>query len=111
MGRGRGGVIGGAQLHGRYHPRPTLPIEGEGLLCGDFDLTVLKGSQLAPRVLLRTLPVATATHLLTENEATAHPPSEPVVVRCAGDSGDGMQLTGRRFTPPTAHAGNDLATC
>jgi 2-oxoglutarate ferredoxin oxidoreductase subunit alpha len=34
--------------------------------------------------------VATATHLLTEKEATAHPPQEAVVVRFAGDSGDGM---------------------
>ena len=32
------------------------------------------------------------------------------VVRFAGDSGDGMQLTGDRFTSQTAVAGNDLAT-
>jgi len=32
------------------------------------------------------------------------------VVRFAGDSGDGMQLTGDRFTTQTALAGNDLAT-
>lgn len=32
------------------------------------------------------------------------------VVRFAGDSGDGMQLTGSRFTIATAAAGNDLAT-
>ena len=32
------------------------------------------------------------------------------VVRFAGDSGDGMQLTGSRFTMATALAGNDLAT-
>jgi len=54
--------------------------------------------------------VATATHLLTEKEATAHPPIEAVVVRFAGDSGDGMQLTGGQFTLSTALAGNDLAT-
>jgi 2-oxoglutarate ferredoxin oxidoreductase subunit alpha len=54
--------------------------------------------------------VATATHLLTENEATAHPVQEAVVVRFAGDSGDGMQLTGGQFTLSTALAGNDLAT-
>ncbi len=35
---------------------------------------------------------------------------ESVVVRFAGDSGDGMQLTGGRFTVETALAGNDLAT-
>ena len=38
--------------------------------------------------------MATATHLLTEKEATANPPRDAVVVRFAGDSGDGMQLTG-----------------
>jgi 2-oxoglutarate ferredoxin oxidoreductase subunit alpha len=35
---------------------------------------------------------------------------ERVVVRFAGDSGDGMQLTGDRFTNATALVGNDLAT-
>jgi 2-oxoglutarate/2-oxoacid ferredoxin oxidoreductase subunit alpha len=33
-----------------------------------------------------------------------------VVVRFAGDSGDGMQLTGDRFTSETAALGNDLST-
>ena len=33
-----------------------------------------------------------------------------VVVRFAGDSGDGMQLTGNRFTDATAVMGNDLST-
>ncbi|MFU8839941.1 MAG: 2-oxoacid:acceptor oxidoreductase subunit alpha [Nitriliruptoraceae bacterium] len=32
------------------------------------------------------------------------------VIRFAGDSGDGMQLTGDRFTTQSAIAGNDLAT-
>ncbi len=35
---------------------------------------------------------------------------ETVIVRFAGDSGDGMQLVGDRFTAATAHAGNDLST-
>jgi 2-oxoglutarate ferredoxin oxidoreductase subunit alpha len=35
---------------------------------------------------------------------------ERVVVRFAGDSGDGMQLVGGRFTDATALLGNDLAT-
>src|SRR5437588_6131000 len=35
---------------------------------------------------------------------------ERVVVRFAGDSGDGMQLVGSRFTDATAMLGNDLAT-
>ncbi|GAA4753169.1 2-oxoacid:acceptor oxidoreductase subunit alpha [Nocardioides endophyticus] len=33
-----------------------------------------------------------------------------VVIRIAGDSGDGMQLTGERFTQETASFGNDLST-
>jgi 2-oxoglutarate ferredoxin oxidoreductase subunit alpha len=33
-----------------------------------------------------------------------------VTIRFAGDSGDGMQLTGDRFTIDTASLGNDLAT-
>ena len=41
-----------------------------------------------------------------ENPATP----DAVVVRFAGDSGDGMQLTGGQFTLSTALAGNDLAT-
>src|SRR5215207_6387980 len=35
---------------------------------------------------------------------------ERVIIRFAGDSGDGMQLTGDRFTSETAVMGNDLAT-
>ena len=35
---------------------------------------------------------------------------EKVVIRFAGDSGDGMQLTGSQFTETTAVMGNDLAT-
>jgi len=38
------------------------------------------------------------------------PHPEAVVVRFAGDSGDGMQLTGGQFTLSTALAGNDLST-
>ncbi|MFB6620651.1 2-oxoglutarate ferredoxin oxidoreductase subunit alpha, partial [Streptomyces sp. NPDC056367] len=32
-----------------------------------------------------------------------------VIIRFAGDSGDGMQLTGDRFTSETASFGNDLS--
>ncbi|MCU0302105.1 MAG: 2-oxoacid:acceptor oxidoreductase subunit alpha [Candidatus Nanopelagicales bacterium] len=35
---------------------------------------------------------------------------EKVIIRFAGDSGDGMQLTGDRFTHETASFGNDLST-
>jgi 2-oxoglutarate ferredoxin oxidoreductase subunit alpha len=35
---------------------------------------------------------------------------DSVVIRFAGDSGDGIQLTGMQFTQSTALMGNDLAT-
>lgn len=35
---------------------------------------------------------------------------DQVVIRFAGDSGDGMQLTGNRFSETTAIVGNDLST-
>jgi 2-oxoglutarate/2-oxoacid ferredoxin oxidoreductase subunit alpha len=54
--------------------------------------------------------MASAAHELTRDEADAHPAPENIVVRFAGDSGDGMQLTGGQFTLSTALAGNDLAT-
>lgn len=54
--------------------------------------------------------MATAAHQVTPEEASANPPPEAVVVRFAGNSGDGMQLTGGQFTLSTALAGNDLAT-
>ena len=51
---------------------------------------------------------------MTTASAVAPPPSresrERVVIRFAGDSGDGMQVTGSQFTLETALAGNDLAT-
>lgn len=37
-------------------------------------------------------------------------PLDRVVIRFAGDSGDGMQLTGGRFTAEAAALGNDVAT-
>jgi 2-oxoglutarate/2-oxoacid ferredoxin oxidoreductase subunit alpha len=54
--------------------------------------------------------MATAAHEVTPSEASANPAPETIVVRFAGDSGDGMQLTGGQFTLSTALAGNDLAT-
>lgn len=46
----------------------------------------------------------------TESSVDGEIPTEAVVVRFAGDSGDGMQLTDEQFTRSTALAGNDLAT-
>ncbi|MCC7540409.1 MAG: 2-oxoacid:acceptor oxidoreductase subunit alpha [Deltaproteobacteria bacterium] len=49
----------------------------------------------------------------TTSKVTGKLPTEEidsVVIRFAGDSGDGMQLTGTQFTQATALQGNDLAT-
>lgn len=47
---------------------------------------------------------------LADREASSNAAPEAVVVRFAGDSGDGMQLTGGQFTLSSALAGNDFAT-
>ena len=48
------------------------------------------------------------------SDTTTNPPAphilDRVVIRFAGDSGDGMQLAGDRFTTSSALLGNDLAT-
>ncbi|MER6301354.1 2-oxoacid:acceptor oxidoreductase subunit alpha [Kitasatospora sp. NPDC001539] len=54
--------------------------------------------------------------MIVESPARPAPAAKPVrsldrvVIRFAGDSGDGMQLTGDRFTSETAGFGNDLST-
>ncbi|WP_343346085.1 2-oxoacid:acceptor oxidoreductase subunit alpha [Sphingomicrobium sp. XHP0239] len=53
--------------------------------------------------------MATATHEISPDDPQTEE-RDAVVVRFAGDSGDGMQLTGGQFTLSTALAGNDLAT-
>ncbi|RJT26476.1 2-oxoacid:acceptor oxidoreductase subunit alpha [Chakrabartia godavariana] len=53
--------------------------------------------------------MATAARI-DATDTTALETSEAVVVRFAGDSGDGMQLTGGQFTLSSALAGNDFAT-
>jgi 2-oxoglutarate ferredoxin oxidoreductase subunit alpha len=53
---------------------------------------------------------------MSQSTATVLAPTKPrrildrAVVRFAGDSGDGMQLTGEQFTTEAAWAGNDIAT-
>ena len=58
------------------------------------------------------LSIAMATAATTDRfpNSGADEAPEAIVVRFAGDSGDGMQLTGGQFTLSTALAGNDLAT-
>src|SRR5436305_11997669 len=50
---------------------------------------------------------------MTSTIARTHPQRESrdaVVIRFAGDSGDGMQVTGSQFTLETALAGSDFST-
>ncbi len=54
--------------------------------------------------------MSTSTAIELEPTGSPREEVESVVVRFAGDSGDGMQLTGSQFTLATALAGNDLAT-
>ena len=54
--------------------------------------------------------MATAARIDAPDNASNLQTSEAVVVRFAGDSGDGMQLTGGQFTLSSALAGNDFAT-
>ena len=54
--------------------------------------------------------MASVAEIISSHEVGARNAPESVVVRFAGDSGDGMQLTGGQFTLATALAGNDLAT-
>jgi 2-oxoglutarate ferredoxin oxidoreductase subunit alpha len=53
---------------------------------------------------------ATAAHAATGGLVKSVVALDRVVIRLAGDSGDGMQLTGNRFTSETASFGNDLST-
>ncbi|OLC03072.1 MAG: 2-oxoglutarate ferredoxin oxidoreductase subunit alpha [Gemmatimonadetes bacterium 13_1_40CM_4_69_8] len=48
--------------------------------------------------------------MATTATSPARESRDSVVIRFAGDSGDGMQVTGGRFTVETALAGNDLTT-
>ncbi|MDH3629243.1 MAG: 2-oxoacid:acceptor oxidoreductase subunit alpha [Acidobacteriota bacterium] len=50
------------------------------------------------------------TEATTTNGGTPTRRLDRAVIRFAGDSGDGMQLTGNQFTAATAAVGNDLAT-
>src|SRR6187397_1291001 len=89
----------------RTHPPPPSPIpEGAGAL-GKIERAA------------RSHPHNEPTQR-GEGRVTATPETQPlepaildeVVIRFAGDSGDGMQLTGDRFTDVSAVFGNDLAT-
>src|SRR5207245_503894 len=66
--------------------------------CGGNGVTIVQ----VPRQEAKTMPVSAAPR--------PHVDLQNAVVRFAGDSGDGMQLTGTEFTREAALHGNDLAT-
>ena len=53
---------------------------------------------------------AAESHESAKSVPKPHLKRDQVVIRFAGDSGDGMQLTGMQFTSESALAGNDIAT-
>jgi len=59
---------------------------------------------------MRSGGTALGVPVTAETTTRARRPVERVVIRFAGDSGDGMQLVGDRFTDVSAAFGNDLAT-
>ena len=61
----------------------------------------------------RTVCIAMAFDASLENNQNAAPriqEVENVVIRFAGDSGDGIQVTGAMFTHNSAIVGNDIST-
>ena len=70
------------------------------------DVRVRPKESLAPRGQQRDKGV----HVADTAERTTTQELDRVIIRFAGDSGDGMQLTGDRFTSASALFGNDLAT-
>ena len=54
--------------------------------------------------------MATEAHAVSTAPAKRRESLDRVVIRFAGDSGDGMQLTGMQFTTESALAGNDIGT-
>ncbi len=78
---------------------PKRPPRGEASHFASRSATALES---APRARAAGGRAATSTANVEELES--------VVVRFAGDSGDGMQVAGMQFTATTALLGNDLAT-
>ena len=70
----------------------------------------MAATKAAAQAATKTAAKTTAKSPQASPDAPSLEALESVVVRFAGDSGDGMQLTGSQFTTSTALAGSDLAT-
>ena len=77
-----------------------VPLEGVGWVVSESGIAVASSQMgIKEDSVTDTVPRTVGTREL-----------DRLVVRFAGDSGDGMQLTGDRFTSASALFGNDLAT-
>src|SRR5204862_6277282 len=98
------------------HTTPShQPILGDGphasgLIPGAFATT---SGDISPTTAAGAAGLTTALPTIaveSSNVSKAVEEKERVVVRFAGDSGDGIQLAGNRFAAVTALIGNDLVT-
>jgi 2-oxoglutarate ferredoxin oxidoreductase subunit alpha len=94
----------------RSRPRQSQSVCADIFPIWIYRETAHKGiltDQLHLRDLLK---MATAARSIHDEDSYDQSHPETIVVRFAGDSGDGMQLTGGQFTLSSALAGNDFAT-
>ncbi len=102
-----------------YNRPPTPSVAGaasvRGLSWFLFVCFPLRGAPSAGRTELSTLLHPRSQRRLVTMTASHRPvlvkELDHVVIRFAGDSGDGMQLTGTQFTNTAAIVGNDISTC
>src|SRR6266542_4167395 len=78
--------------------------------CYGTRITQRGAASRRPPPYLPGVPTLVSSHMATTTPPRARQARESVVIRFAGDSGDGMQVTGSRFTVEAALAGNDLTT-
>src|SRR5664279_425081 len=90
--------------------RPPTAAPGIALPLLRMSVTVCPRSSSPQDAGRPTTLVRRSTFLRQRGPMTEVRTLDHVVIRFAGDSGDGMQLTGDRFTAETATFGNDIAT-
>ena len=79
-----------------------LNLSRKNILVGSFHI------RLMPQVHMKSISEIAPEAFEQKNKIKEN--IEEVTIRLAGDSGDGMQLTGGQFTSTTALVGNDLST-
>ena len=94
---------------GRYSAFASGPIGGQARWRGDL-VPVTPAPEYEPAQNARSLRKQRSTVTVEASPIRRAETLDRVVIRFAGDSGDGMQLVGDRFTELSAVFGNDLAT-